>query len=424
MGDRLLVCSDGLTAVVSDHAIADVLSGVPEPREAVARLIDLANRGGGPDNITCLVADVVSAPVGAPGGAGRGVSAGRGGGSGAGVGGAGRGAAAGVGTGMTGEERAVVGSAVGAAGGVTSPDTGATGGVVGSAGVGGLTRAGVAAQHSDPDRAAVTVPGSTAGGVGGGTGPMAAGVGTGSGLGAACGPPAGWASTTGVAPAWGDVWVSGDARVLGDVRVVEATRPDRPPGMALRCGDVGPATAPSLVFGAAASRPEAAGRLPAPSAGDRRRSGAVGAGSGIGAGPGIRAGTAVTSVPGSEPRVGGPGIGQATRPGPEAGAGSGAGTDPEARNGPVTETGPVTEAGSGSVTGSGSSTDPRTGFGPVLGDGPGRSTAVRVGSRPPQPPDPGATESHTEHSAACENTEVPRRRSLRLPRWFRRLLGD
>jgi protein phosphatase len=58
-GDRFLICSDGVTAVLGDHDIHEVLSGVAEPEQAVARLIELANEGGGPDNITCVVADLL-----------------------------------------------------------------------------------------------------------------------------------------------------------------------------------------------------------------------------------------------------------------------------------------------------------------------------------------------------------------------------
>lgn len=61
-GDRYLVCSDGVTAVLADAEIHQVLAAAPEPDEAVARLIELANLGGGPDNITCVVADLVDGP--------------------------------------------------------------------------------------------------------------------------------------------------------------------------------------------------------------------------------------------------------------------------------------------------------------------------------------------------------------------------
>ncbi|MGH3254103.1 MAG: PP2C family protein-serine/threonine phosphatase [Streptosporangiaceae bacterium] len=58
-GDRYLLCSDGLSGVVSDETLRDTLEAVAEPDAATRELIDLANAGGGPDNITCIVADVV-----------------------------------------------------------------------------------------------------------------------------------------------------------------------------------------------------------------------------------------------------------------------------------------------------------------------------------------------------------------------------
>ncbi len=58
VGDRYLLCSDGLSGVVSSDTIATTL-GKGDPAAAVEALIDLALRGGGPDNITCIVADVV-----------------------------------------------------------------------------------------------------------------------------------------------------------------------------------------------------------------------------------------------------------------------------------------------------------------------------------------------------------------------------
>jgi PPM family protein phosphatase len=54
-GDQLLLCSDGLTGVVSDQQIARTLEAVDDPDEAIHRLIDLANDAGGPDNITVLL---------------------------------------------------------------------------------------------------------------------------------------------------------------------------------------------------------------------------------------------------------------------------------------------------------------------------------------------------------------------------------
>ncbi len=58
VGDRYLICSDGLSGVVSAEAIADTLASY-ETAEAADRLIELALRGGGPDNVTVIVADVI-----------------------------------------------------------------------------------------------------------------------------------------------------------------------------------------------------------------------------------------------------------------------------------------------------------------------------------------------------------------------------
>ncbi len=58
-GDRYLICSDGLPTVVSPQTIEEALASYQGPHETVQDLIQLALRGGGPDNITCIVADVV-----------------------------------------------------------------------------------------------------------------------------------------------------------------------------------------------------------------------------------------------------------------------------------------------------------------------------------------------------------------------------
>ena len=58
-GDRYLLCSDGLSGVVSDETLRDTLSTIEDPEIATRQLIELAIHGGGPDNITCIVADVV-----------------------------------------------------------------------------------------------------------------------------------------------------------------------------------------------------------------------------------------------------------------------------------------------------------------------------------------------------------------------------
>ena len=55
-GDRLLLCSDGLTDVVDDEAITKMLAGTPTSNDACAKLMQLALDGGGHDNITVIVA--------------------------------------------------------------------------------------------------------------------------------------------------------------------------------------------------------------------------------------------------------------------------------------------------------------------------------------------------------------------------------
>jgi protein phosphatase len=57
-GDRLLLCSDGLSDVVDDAAIAATLGGVADRAACAARLIALALDGGGRDNVSAVVADV------------------------------------------------------------------------------------------------------------------------------------------------------------------------------------------------------------------------------------------------------------------------------------------------------------------------------------------------------------------------------
>ncbi len=57
-GDRYLLCSDGLSGVVSEETLADAMTD-PDPQTTADRLIELALRSGGPDNITVIVADVV-----------------------------------------------------------------------------------------------------------------------------------------------------------------------------------------------------------------------------------------------------------------------------------------------------------------------------------------------------------------------------
>ena len=71
-GDRYLLCSDGLSGVVSDETLRETLATIEDPEAVTRQLIELALHGGGPDNITCIVADVVDtaasrvSPTGTP----------------------------------------------------------------------------------------------------------------------------------------------------------------------------------------------------------------------------------------------------------------------------------------------------------------------------------------------------------------------
>ncbi|MCG7210362.1 MerR family transcriptional regulator [Streptomyces arenae] len=57
--DRYLLCSDGLSTVVPTRDIHRVLAGTGEPEQAARELVTLANGSGGPDNISCVIADVL-----------------------------------------------------------------------------------------------------------------------------------------------------------------------------------------------------------------------------------------------------------------------------------------------------------------------------------------------------------------------------
>jgi protein phosphatase len=57
-GDRYLLCSDGLSGVLSVDVIHDVLAGTDDPEDAVSTLIRLTNEAGAPDNVTVILADV------------------------------------------------------------------------------------------------------------------------------------------------------------------------------------------------------------------------------------------------------------------------------------------------------------------------------------------------------------------------------
>ncbi|MGA5305588.1 PP2C family protein-serine/threonine phosphatase [Nucisporomicrobium flavum] len=62
-GDRYLICSDGLSGVVSAETIGDAMRDIPDPQACVERLVQLALRGGGPDNITVVIADATDADI-------------------------------------------------------------------------------------------------------------------------------------------------------------------------------------------------------------------------------------------------------------------------------------------------------------------------------------------------------------------------
>lgn len=59
IGDRWLLCSDGLSGVVSAETITAMLLEYADPGECADVLVELALRGGGPDNVTVIIADVV-----------------------------------------------------------------------------------------------------------------------------------------------------------------------------------------------------------------------------------------------------------------------------------------------------------------------------------------------------------------------------
>lgn len=55
-GDKLLICSDGLSSMIKDRGICDVLTHAPDPRSACDTLVNAANLAGGHDNVTVIVA--------------------------------------------------------------------------------------------------------------------------------------------------------------------------------------------------------------------------------------------------------------------------------------------------------------------------------------------------------------------------------
>jgi protein phosphatase len=57
-GDRLLLCTDGLTSLVPDDRIAELLADYPEPRPACQALLEAALAAGGLDNVTIVLAAI------------------------------------------------------------------------------------------------------------------------------------------------------------------------------------------------------------------------------------------------------------------------------------------------------------------------------------------------------------------------------
>ncbi|MGK5737638.1 protein phosphatase 2C domain-containing protein [Micromonospora sp. URMC 103] len=62
-GDRYLICSDGLSGVVSADTIGETMREYADPQQCVERLVQLALRGGGPDNITVIIADATDQDI-------------------------------------------------------------------------------------------------------------------------------------------------------------------------------------------------------------------------------------------------------------------------------------------------------------------------------------------------------------------------
>jgi serine/threonine protein phosphatase PrpC len=62
-GDRYLICSDGLSGMVSDETLGEAIQ-IRDPQDCADRMIELALKGGGTDNVTVIIADVVDVDFG------------------------------------------------------------------------------------------------------------------------------------------------------------------------------------------------------------------------------------------------------------------------------------------------------------------------------------------------------------------------
>lgn len=65
-GDRYVLCSDGLSKMVDDDTIKEAIVAHDDPKDAVARLVALANEAGGRDNTTVIAVYVARAPSATP----------------------------------------------------------------------------------------------------------------------------------------------------------------------------------------------------------------------------------------------------------------------------------------------------------------------------------------------------------------------
>ena len=59
-GDRILLCSDGLTGMVRDPEISRILTDFKSPDAAAWSLVEAANAAGGVDNTTVAIVDVIA----------------------------------------------------------------------------------------------------------------------------------------------------------------------------------------------------------------------------------------------------------------------------------------------------------------------------------------------------------------------------
>jgi protein phosphatase len=76
VGDRFLICSDGLSGMLSDPEIETICAEASAPQDAADRLVEAANEAGGEDNVTVVVIDIVDDSDSDSGGGAAGTGAG------------------------------------------------------------------------------------------------------------------------------------------------------------------------------------------------------------------------------------------------------------------------------------------------------------------------------------------------------------